>query len=100
MVDYIYNENQQMPVTYVGHSQATTAMFYGLSHLSAVEMADKLSKILALGPCFIIDIQSDIVLTRNVWRYAIVSEWSRHIELDHVYQFNNGISVQTIKHYN
>ena len=31
-------------------------MFYGLSHLPPESMADKLQKVLALGPCFIVNI--------------------------------------------
>ena len=33
MIDYIYEEDNEQAVTYIGHSQGTTAMFYGLAHL-------------------------------------------------------------------
>ena len=100
MIDHIYEQSDHHPVTFIGHSQATTAMFYGLSHLEPQVMANKLDKVLALAPCFIVDSRFDMLLTDDIWKYTLVDYWSRHIALDRTYQFNNGISVQTIKHYN
>ena len=54
MVGYIYDESNQHPLTYIGHSQGTTEMFYGLAYLDDERLADKLNEIIALSPCFVI----------------------------------------------
>ena len=40
-------------VFYIGYSQGTIQMFYGLSHLESQFYADNLHKVVQLAPCFI-----------------------------------------------
>ena len=55
MIDYVYNYTESAQISYVGHSQGTTAMFYGLAHNDEEDFAAKLKKVVALAPCFVID---------------------------------------------
>ena len=75
-------------------------MFYGLSYLEPELMADKITEIIAYGPCFVVDIESDMIITDSFWKYAIMDYFGTKISLDHVYQFGNGVSFQTVEHYN
>ena len=75
-------------------------MFYGLSYLDDEIMADKLSEIIAYGPCFLINIDSDLVVTDSLWKYSFAEYLAQSIDMDHAYQFGNGVSVQTVGHFN
>ena len=48
-IDYILEETHQEKIAYIGHSQGTSQMFYGLSEQAAY-FKDKLSLFVALGP--------------------------------------------------
>ena len=48
-IDYILEETHQEKIAYIGHSQGTSQMFYGLSEQEAY-FKDKLSLFVALGP--------------------------------------------------
>ena len=60
MVGYIYDQSNQHALTYIGHSQGSTAMFYGLAHDDDAYLADKLKEVLILSPCFVISKESDL----------------------------------------
>ena len=49
LIDYALKVTGQKKVAYIGHSQGTSQMFYGLSHNEAY-FADRVSIFLALGP--------------------------------------------------
>ena len=55
MIDYVYNYTESKAISYVGHSQGTTAMFYGLAHNDQEDFATKLKQVVAIAPCFVID---------------------------------------------
>ena len=59
-------------------------MFYGLSHTSDDLMANKLSKILALSPCFLVDTNSPLIPIDSVYEFTLMESAARMAGLNHV----------------
>ena len=50
-------------IFYVGYSQGTVQIFYGLAHLEESFYADNLLKVVTLAPCFVASMLADIELS-------------------------------------
>ena len=74
-------------------------MFYGLSHTQDDLMANKLSKILALSPCFLVDTNSPLIPIDSVYEFTLMESAARMAGLNHVQRMGNGISLKTMSHY-
>ena len=99
MVGYIYEKANERDVTYIGSSQATTAMFYGLAHNDAGILADKLTEVLALAPCFLFDHESPLNPIDNYVDYTLVDTAMEELGIDHINRKENGISKKTLIHF-
>ena len=52
-IEMIKKEAKQDKIYYIGYSQGTVQMFYGLSHIEESFLQDNLIKFIALAPCSI-----------------------------------------------
>ena len=74
-------------------------MMYGLSHVKEELLANKLSQVLALSPCFIINTESPKVPADNIFEYKFLDITSGIYEVSHIMKNHNGISLKTMMHY-
>ena len=74
-------------------------MFYGLAHNDDAILADKLTEILALAPCFVLDINSPINAVDTYLDYIIADTVMDEVGIDHISRYGNGVSEKTMKHY-
>ena len=50
-IDKVIEVTGQPQITYVGYSQSTFTMFYGLAEMEEDYYAERVDKFIALGPC-------------------------------------------------